>query len=96
MANPSQVENMISLVEAARSLPGRPHASSLYRWCRKGVRGVKLQTWLVGGRRYTTIAALEQFIAATTAAADGEPALPRTPRQRDRAIHAAEQELGIG
>jgi len=95
MANPSQVENMISLVEAARSLPGRPHASSLYRWCRKGVRGVKLQTWLVGGRRYTTIAALEQFIAATTAAADGEPVPTRTTRRRDTAIRAAERDLGL-
>ena len=96
MGTNKQTLAFITLSDAAKSLPGRPHTSSLYRWHRKGVRGIKLETWLVGGRRYTTLDALEQFIAATTAAADGEPAPTRTTRQRDRAILAAERDLGIG
>jgi len=95
MASPSQLEHMISMAEAARSLPRRPHVSTLYRWHRRGVRGIKLQTWLVGGRRYTTPDALEKFVVATTAAADGETPPTRTPRQRDRAIHQAERDLGL-
>lgn len=86
-------ENPLSLTEAAKVAPGRPHLATVWRWCQRGVRGVKLETIVVGGRRFTTTEALERFIARTTAAANGEPAPIRTPRQRQRAIAAAEAAL---
>lgn len=87
-------ETLISLAEAARTLPGRPNIATLWRWRTAGVRGVTLETVTVGGRRYTSREALARFVAATTAAADGEPvARPQTPRQREAAIRAAEREL---
>ena len=89
-------DELFLLTDAAKLLPNRPHASTLFRWHRRGVRGVRLETILLAGRRYTTRDALEQFIAATTAAADGEPTPTRTPRQRDRAIREAERDLGLG
>lgn len=55
-------EKLISLVEAARLLPVRPHASTLSRWASVGVNGLRLATTKVGGRRYTTQSDLERFL----------------------------------
>jgi hypothetical protein len=86
-------EALLSLNDAAKSLPGRPHISTLHRWRLRGVRGIRLETALLGGRRFTSVEALERFSAAITAAADGEPPPTRTPRQRERAIAAALKDL---
>ena len=58
-----RIEELLSLAEASRLLPNRPHVSTLWRWCRRGVKGVRLQTVIVGGRRYTTAAFLSDFVA---------------------------------
>lgn len=60
-------ETVLSLTEAAKIAPGRPHLATIWRWCQRGVRGVKLETIVVGGRRFTTTEALERFIARTKA-----------------------------
>lgn len=87
-------ENPRTLAEAARTLPGGAvHVSTIHRWRMKGVRGVRLETFLRGGIRYTTDEAIERFFVATTAAADGDVAPARTPKQRDRRIAAAERDL---
>jgi len=84
----------LTLPEAAKSLPGRPHLSTLHRWRLRGVRGVRLQTELIGGRRYTTRRWLREFRAATTAAGDPHAAPATAPtRDRERSIRAAEAEL---
>lgn len=88
-------ETLLSLTEAAQTLPGRPHLSTLHRWWLHGVRGVRLETILVGGRRFTSAEALERFAAATTAAANGQPPPVRTTRRRRLAVEAAERKLGI-
>lgn len=86
-------ETLLSLSEAAKILPGTPHLSTLHRWRLRGVRGVKLETCLVGGRRYTSVEAVDRFLAASTAAADSQPNPRRTPVQRQRAIERAEEEM---
>lgn len=65
-------ESLVTLSVAANSLPGNPHPSTLQRWRVRGIHGVRLETVLVGGIRYTSDEALQRFIEATTAAADGE------------------------
>ncbi|MDA8563103.1 DUF1580 domain-containing protein [Mariniblastus sp.] len=50
----------------------RIHPSTIHRWRLRGVRGVRLETLLIGGTRNTSAEALSRFFAATTAAADGE------------------------
>jgi len=60
----------MSLQEAAKSLPGRPHVSTLHRWRARGVKGVRLECVRVGGRWYVTRKALQRFLRAVTAAAD--------------------------
>jgi hypothetical protein len=54
----------LTLREAAALLPGSPNRSTMHRWAHRGIRGVRLATILVGGRRYTTREAIEEFIAA--------------------------------
>ena len=89
-------DDLITFNEAAAALPehSRPSLATWWRWWRHGVRGVKLRTWLCGGRRYTTRGAVRQFITELTAAASGAPLPIRTPRQRQQAIEVAERELG--
>ena len=62
---------LVSLPEAAALLPGRPHLSSLHRWMRRGVRGIRLETVLIGGRRFTSREALQRFVDAVSVAGNG-------------------------
>lgn len=64
-----------------------------WRWAQRGVRGVKLETYNEGGRRYTTRQAFRRFCEATTAAAQGENPKSRTNVQREAAINRAQAEL---
>ncbi len=86
-------EHLVTFSQAAKRLPSHPHVSTFHRWRLVGVRGHKLETCLIGGRRYTSWESLERFAAATTAAANGELPPMRTPRQRLRAIRTAEREM---
>ena len=84
-------ERRLTLTQAARKLS--VNSSTTWRWALDGVRGVKLRTFSVGARRYTTDAAIEEFVTATTAVAAGEQPLQRSSRQREAAVAHAEREL---
>lgn len=86
-------ESLLSLSQAANSLPGKPHKNTIVRWSLNGVKGVRLETIMLGGRRMTSREALQRFIERTTAAANGETPPTRTARQRQSAIRQAETEL---
>jgi len=77
-------EHLITLKQAARQLPGNVHLSTLHRWRMRGVKGVKLETLMIGGRRYTSVEALSRFFERTTQAADGEVAKPRAAELKRR------------
>jgi hypothetical protein len=59
----------------------------------KGIRGVRLESILIGGARWTSKEALQRFFERTTAVANGESIATRTSKQREKAIAAAEAEL---
>lgn len=88
-------ETLVSPAKATHHAPGRPHISTIWRWMTKGSRGVFLESVVCAGRRYTSVEAIDRFIAATNAAANGEPPPVRTPRQRELAIQRAGRDLGI-
>ncbi len=46
----------------------RPHKNNVRRWLTTGTRGVVIPSVLVGGKRYTTQAAVQWWIATSTAA----------------------------
>ncbi len=86
-------EKAIPISKAPKHVPGRPHAATIWRWHQRGVRGVKLETFVAGGRRFTTEEAIERFIHRTTAAQDGTPVESVPCRKRQAAIEKAEAEL---
>jgi hypothetical protein len=59
-------KNLVPLAQAVQFFPAsaRPAYKSLTRWVTTGVRGVKLRAQLIGGRWWTTRAAVEAFLAA--------------------------------
>ena len=91
-------EKLWLLKDAAKRLPSRPHVSTLWRWHKRGCRGIRLETVVIGGQRYTSDEAMQRFVDRTTAAHDDGVALPATPihetlRKRRAAIEKAEREL---
>ena len=91
-------EDIVSMTEARQFLRTRPHPSTIWRWYKRGVRGVKLETAVLGGRRVTSKEAIQRFVDATTAAHDAGAASPAIPihetlRRRRAAIARAEREL---
>jgi hypothetical protein len=98
MAIDIQTENPIPFGKAAKLIPNRRGGQgidpcTLWRWATRGIRGMKLETILIGGIRYTSAEALQRFFERTTAAANGETVAVRTSKQRAKAIEAAEREL---
>ena len=86
-------EQPLTLNDAAKR--SRVNPSTTWRWALKGVRGVVLETYALGVKRFTTVEALERFSDRCTAAASGGHSSPtqRTNSQRERDIERAEAEL---
>lgn len=101
-----QNERVLTFAEAAKALPRvngkRPHTSTLWRWARKGCRGVYLEVRRFGGRYVTSIEALDRFGEQLAAADRLEPLkqrvtpdrpTTRTPAQKEKDVMAAEKTL---
>ncbi len=88
-------ERVIAISEAPQHFPGRPNISSIYRWFGKGCRGARLETIVVGAKRFTSVEAIQRFIERTTANSPGASLPPSRPttRQREAAIRRTEREL---
>ena len=58
-------DELITMKEAAKRLPtinGKPvHKAAIWRWCRKGIKGISLEHMILGGRYLTTMDAIEIF-----------------------------------
>ena len=94
MAIDIHAEHLITAHEASRTLPTRPHHGTIYRWFARGSRGVRLESVMLGGTRYTSREALQRFAERVTAAAASNRPLPEgsTAQQRQAEIGRAEQE----
>lgn len=92
-------EQVISLAEAARSLPARRagkrvHVSCLFRWCSTGCRGIRLEYVQIGGTRCTSREALQRFFDKLTAASQGDHPAPTPPaKARREAVESARRRL---
>lgn len=100
-------EELLSLSEACAALPRidgkRPHISTIWRWCRKGVHGIRLEYVRLGHRICTSREALNRFANAlaradTTVSGSSDSESPTfsspTPQKhRARAIAEAEASL---
>ena len=76
-------ETLLSLTEAAKQVPKlngrRVHASTIFRWCRRGLNDIRLEYVRVGRRIATSAEALNRFFNAL-AAADGDAPAHRHAR----------------
>ncbi len=61
-------ETLLTMKEARRAFPPnlQPSTATLWRWVLRGCRGVVLESIKIGGRRYTTEAAISRFIEGCT------------------------------
>lgn len=84
-------EELVLFRKAGASIESNPHISTLHRWRLRGVRGIRLESILIGNTRFTSLEAIARFIAALNA---GESANPEFTRgQRERQSQAARLEL---
>jgi len=93
-------EQVVTLKDACALLPRRrrgkkPSVATLYRWATTGVRGVRLESIMVGGTRCTSIEAIQRFFDRLTEQRDQgrvttHPEAPG-PATRRREIGVAKQ-----
>lgn len=94
MQGQDQLLPLVTAVEQATGL--RPHLSTCLRWCTRGSKGIRLESWIVGGRRYTTVPAVRKYRDAVTSAAERSRIASRqqaTPAQCDRLAERAAKKL---
>lgn len=87
-------EELIHLPEARALFPQRPALNTLHRWRLKGVRGVRLETILIGALRYTSREAIRRFIAAQNAADAGHTPDPAAASRRAKEAGRALERIG--
>lgn len=101
----SNSENLVSLSQATQILPvlgdKNVHPSTLWRWCRRGLNGTKLDYLRMGRRIFTSAEALDRFFTVL-AEKDVEllpplhkpkPSSDNRTKKRVSEIDAAEQTL---
>jgi hypothetical protein len=96
----TQVEEVGPFAVATRWVPKRmgekyPAVSTMWRWYKRGINGVRLETILVGTVRCTSRQALQRFFDAVTTASEGssQPAGQRAEAKRLEASEAAERDF---
>jgi hypothetical protein len=76
-------DRLMSLPETTTYLRGltgkKPHVATIWRWCLKGCKGVRLESICVGGRRMVSAAAVDRFIDACTRRQTDPEAQPVAP-----------------
>ena len=87
MANVWLKSERLTLAVAGRLLGFSP--STLFRWCRDGCRGVKLDYCRIGGKIFTTAEALEEFATRLREVDDLRFAKPVPSRPRRQPTRAA-------
>jgi hypothetical protein len=84
-------ETRITLTELAKR--EGVNVATTFRWANRGCRGIRLETFLLGGRRFTTVEAFSRFVAQTTATVNATALPAYTAKAREAEIAAAEREL---
>ncbi len=75
-------DQSLTLQEAADLSAGKLCYWSLYRWATSGLRGVVLESWFIGGKRYTSMEAIDRFNEAQTRMRGGATASKPSHRKR--------------
>ena len=89
-------EQLITLADAAAMLPRRragrkPHVSTIYRWASRGLKGIVLETLVVGGTTCTSVDALQRFFDGLSQRIPNQPGLQ--PKQIEMQLRRASKIL---
>jgi hypothetical protein len=87
-------ERLLTLPQACREIHGRPSLRTLWRWVNQGVNGNRLESILIGSRRYTSSEAIVRFIEAGSTGATPTPPQDRTRSREFQRAQAELQEAG--
>lgn len=82
-------ESRLSLTQLAHK--EKVGIATVWRWATNGIGGVRLESFRIGRKRFTTAEAFQRFIAKQNGGFIEAPAA--TPKQRREAIERAEREL---
>ena len=91
-------EKLLTLAEAAHSLPGHVAPSTLWRWHKKGIRGIRLESVLIGGKRLVSVESLTRFAEALTAASEPTSTVldpTAAPTDRDESTQRKLKDAGL-
>jgi hypothetical protein len=87
------IEALLAETRLSLTLLAREQSVSVptaWRWTLRGIKGYVLESFSLGGRKYTTREAFARWVAAT----NGEKvAGGQTPQQRKASVDRAEKEL---
>ena len=62
-----RLDDYFTLADLAKNLPGRPHVATCRRWSSRGISGIRLNTFMIGGKRCTNWQLFHEFVAAVSA-----------------------------
>lgn len=86
-------EKPLSLKDAClHRMLHRPNISTVWRWITAGTRGVKLESVLIGGQRFTTDEAIQRFIKALNSE---QPVVTHDVAARNEALRAQLRAQGV-
>jgi len=89
-------ESLVEMRHAPREiekfLGRRLHLGTIYRWCTTGVRGVRLESIVMGGGRYTSLEAMARFAEELTRTRSEQHDAP-SQRKTSRADRARKKQL---
>lgn len=93
-------ETLLTLAAAREAFPGKDRVSpaTIHRWRLHGVRGVRLETLLIGGQRFTSREAISRFIDQQNhpqGAVDTSVTPAKRARQSEAARTVLQQEYGL-
>ena len=105
MAIDIHAEELLELNKVPANLERRTgkrlNVSTVYRWINRGIAGVKLETILIGGSRFTSAEALNRFFAQSTLAKQGKlstataEGIRRAKAIRETQVEQRAKRLGI-
>ena len=95
-----ETEHLLTLAEACTLLPRRRAGkkcavSTLHRWRLRGIRGVRLESAMLGGIRMTSVQAIQRFMDRVSSRSEREVPefASRTSEARDRQLAKVDAEL---
>lgn len=84
-------ETLVPIGKGGKLFPYPVGRTALERWMRHGVRGVRLESILIGNRRFTSEEAIQRFVERTNVVRDASG----NPRRSPAELAVKKLELGL-